>query len=110
MKKLIIILAICALALAAGCGSDTVVDKDEAMVICQNAFEDAAKYESDSSALDATTFDLKDAWVIKLPGKMQTPAGAWRKVTAHCKVSKTPPEPKDHFSPKAITEFELIAR
>jgi hypothetical protein len=97
-----------ALLLFASCGDDpAVIDAAEALTICTDAFENAAKYGSDFSRLDVATLEKKEHWLIKLPGKMQNEYGAWRKVVAYCAVKKKNPDPANRYSPKALDRFEL---
>ncbi len=86
-------------------GSAEDITEDEAWVICKNRFKAMARYDWDVFSTGKRVTELKDRWIVYMPGKLQNGFGAWSKVTAQCVVLKKNPNPDDEYSQQAIESF-----
>lgn len=80
----------------------------EAGIICQNAFKDGAKFDSQKPKV-VSSLKGETHYLVKVSGKLQNGFGAWQKVDGYCKILTEPKDPNQPFNPNDLIEFEYAA-
>jgi hypothetical protein len=113
VKSISIIFCIVLIVILSSCSpnDNSTIEKDEAKVICINAFEAMAKYGgSDPSMLGTVAKKVNDSkfgdvWMVVVPGTMKNGFGADLRTTCYCKIATKRVE-KQSFSPANIISIK----
>ncbi len=85
----------------------SLISRSAACVICGNAFDDAAKYDSRHSIFSYSVSDGGDRWIVTFSGELQNAFNAWRKANVYCTVLKKNPNPVISYNPQAIVDLKI---